>query len=119
MAKLCRRSDCMAPRAFASNVGMALEIEPDRDPTLLHAGDSLRVRVLYRSRPLANFTVAAFRQGGSTPVLYRTDALGSAWIPLEHEGAMLLAAVHLRRVHERRLEWRSDFSSMTFPILPR
>lgn len=114
-----RVGDPNAPRPFVKNVGMALEILPDRDPTLLAAGDTLRVRVHYRGKLLPNFTIAAFREGGSKPGFAKTDASGKASIILPKTGAMLLAAVHLRRVHEKNLEWRSDFTSMTFPVRSR
>jgi ketosteroid isomerase-like protein len=40
-------------RAFARTVGHELELVPVNDPSALHAGDSLVVRLLYHGRPVA------------------------------------------------------------------
>ena len=108
-----------AATPWRASAGLDLEMIPDRDPTLLFAGDTLRVRVVYKGQPLPDFTVASFREGGSKPDFHKTDASGSTSLVYRKSGAVLLAAVHLRRVHEPNLEWRSDFSSMTFPIRAR
>jgi hypothetical protein len=104
---------------FTANAGLKLEIVPDRDPTRLRVGDRLGLRVLLDGKPLPHFTIAAFREGGSKPQFVKSDAKGFATLRVDHAGGMLLAGVHLRRVHEPNLEWRSDFTSMTFPVRSR
>jgi hypothetical protein len=105
--------------AFTAAAGLKLEIIPDRDPTSLRVGDRLGLRVLFEGKPLPAFTIAVFREGGSKPSFIKTDAKGLTMTRLDHAGGMLLAGVHLRRVHEPNLEWRSDFTSMTFPVRAR
>lgn len=104
--------------AFTANAGLKLEIVPDRDPTHLRVGDRIGLRVLFEGKPLPHFTIAAFREGGSKPQFVKSDGKGFATLRVDHAGGMLLAGVHLRRVHEPNLEWRSDFTSMTFPVRP-
>ena len=41
------------PRAFAKTVGHALELVPAGDPSMLRAGDTLVVRLLYHGQPVA------------------------------------------------------------------
>jgi hypothetical protein len=40
-------------------------------------------------------------------------------IPLTFAGDVLLSGVNLRKVREPGLDWRSDFTTMTFEVRPR
>ena len=47
------------PRAFSQAAGHPLEFIPDQDPRTVSVGDTLRIRLLYRTRPLAGVRVHA------------------------------------------------------------
>lgn len=47
------------PRAFSRTAGHPLEFVPDQDPRTVKVGDTLRVTLLYRARPLAGVRVHA------------------------------------------------------------
>ena len=111
-----RVGDSRAVQPWAAEAGMELEIVPDKDPTLFFAGDTLPIHVVYKGQRLSNFTIASFREGGTKPAFFKTDANGNARLVYGKAGGALLAAVHLRRVHEPSLEWQSNFTSMTFPV---
>jgi hypothetical protein len=106
--------------SWAQPCGLDLELIPALDPTRLRAGDSLPVRVLYRGRPLADFAVGAEAESGRAPVAFaRTDGAGVARVALPVAGRWLLKGTQLRRVHERDVDWRSDFTTLTIAVAPR
>jgi uncharacterized GH25 family protein len=107
--------------SWALPLGLGLEIVPERDPTLLVAGQTLRVRVLRRGIPLGGFEIGARREGApeSADVFVATDGTGHATIALPREGRWLLFGTDLRRARETRLEWRSDFVTTTIGVAVR
>lgn len=108
--------------SWATPAGLGLEIVPEHDPTMLVAGDSLPVRVLYQGAPLPGFAVGIEREhapGEKARMAFaRTDAGGHALLPLPEAGRMLLKGTQLRRVHEADVDWRSDFTTLTISVHP-
>ena len=114
-----RVGDSTSAFSWRGDTHMELEIVPEADPTRLAAGDTLPLAVRYKGQRMPRFTIAAFREGTPAPQFIRTDAAGHARLPVGPPGSILLAGVHLRRVHETSLEWRSDFTTMTFRVRAR
>jgi uncharacterized GH25 family protein len=79
-------------------LGHEIEIVPLSDPASLRAGATLRVRVLFRGRPLADVMVE--RGDGLTKMAeeaipkFKTDVEGIADIPIEKPGPTLLVVDH-------------------------
>ncbi len=102
---------------WKADLGMTLEIVPESDPTRFAVGDSLRFRVRYRGAPIAGFRLASFRSHvNGKPDFLTTDRSGRVAVVYREPGEVLLSGVHLRRVREPGLEWRSDFTSLTFAV---
>src|SRR6185295_3509553 len=101
--------------------GLALEIVPKRNPTALTAGETLPVLVLRQGAPVAGFQLGARREGApeSSTVFVSTDASGQSAIPLPRGGRWLIFGTDLRRAHEKGLEWKSDFVTMTIGVGPQ
>jgi hypothetical protein len=99
-------------RAWAEPFGFVLEIVPERDPTALHAGDELPVRVLRGGAPFAGFVVAFVSAGETREHVAVTDAAGRASTVLDAHGAWLVRGTDLRRATPAGLEWESDFTTM-------
>lgn len=107
--------------------GLQLEIVPLSDPA---AWGPLRLRVLYRGRPLAGALVrawntplqrgviphdAASRDSVGTSAQVRTDGGGVATITLGAPGEWLLSAVHMVPSPARAdADWESYWASLTF-----
>jgi nickel transport protein len=78
--------------------GHEMEIMPLSDPAAVRPGETLRVRVLFKGKPLAGGEVE--RGDGVTPVKeedipkFKTDAEGVASIPIVARGAHLLVIDH-------------------------
>ena len=108
--------------SWATPAGLGLEIVPERDPTMVVAGDTLPVRVLYQGAPLADFSVGAEMEHAAAHaarlVFARTGADGRAMVPLSNPGRVLLKGTQLRRVHEADVDWRSDFTTLTIVVHP-
>ncbi|GAC1657034.1 MAG: hypothetical protein NVS4B3_23260 [Gemmatimonadaceae bacterium] len=110
-----------APRgdtSWKNPLGLALELVPERDPTELHAGDTLQVRVLRHGRPLGGFAVGAQRASVPTVAFTRTDSEGRARICLPSGGLWLLKGTDLQPASRPGLEWESDFATVTLAVQP-
>lgn len=99
-------------------LGLPLEIVPQRNPFALKVGDTLRVRVLFRGKPLANANLGWDVPGDSeTPLgTVRTDARGEALVPISQLGLMTIRLTHMTRPKEAEYEWESFWTTMTFRI---
>lgn len=95
------------PRAYEQVVGHPLEFVPLSDPAALRAGDTLRVRLLFRGQPLAGIKVHASgvpAGAGVAPaaaaeraqeVTADTDARGVVRIPVGREGLWNARTLHI------------------------
>ena len=81
-------------------LGHNLEIVPLSHPNTIYEGDSLRVKLLYKGKPLANATINAIHQGfrfkthGEVPISAVTDAEGIATITFPSSNRYLLSTEH-------------------------
>ncbi len=66
------------PRAFGIAVGHGLELVPVNDPSAVHAGDTLVVRLLYRGQPVAG---AHLHAGAAAPGVTATSDSAQAAAP--------------------------------------
>lgn len=97
-------------------IGQTLEIVPLANPFDLEAGDTLRVRVLWRGEPLEGATLAVARIGAEpAPMSLMTDAIGEAEVVLEAGPGYLLAVVWgVPAPNDARADYFTIFSSLTF-----
>jgi hypothetical protein len=100
-------------------VGLPLEIVPLKDPLALKIGDTLRVRVLFRDKPLANANLGWDAPGGDDIPLgtIRTDSRGEALVPISQLGLMTIRLTHMTRPKMADYEWESFWTTLTFRIL--
>lgn len=103
-------------RSWAEPCGMNLEILPEADPTALHAGDALPVRVLREGKPFAGFPVGLVHAGEAHGLLQTTDAEGRTTFRLERSGRWLLRGTDLRRSKKPATEWESDFATLVLEV---
>ena len=99
-------------------LGLPLEIVPLRNPFALKVGDTLRVRVLFRGKPLANANLGWDAPGdGDSPLgTVRTDFRGEALVPISQLGLMTIRLTHMTRPKETEYEWESFWTTLTFRI---
>jgi hypothetical protein len=99
-------------------VGLPLEIVPLRNPFALRVGDTLRVRVLFRDKPLAGAMLGWDVPGeGSLPLgTVRTDSKGEALVPISQTGLTTIRLTHMIRPNETEYEWESFWTTLTFRI---
>ena len=114
-----RVGDAKAAYPWRGETGMGLEIVPGSDPTRIVAGDTVSFGVVYKGKRMTRFTLAVFREGAAKAEFITTNRAGRALFPAAAAGNVLLTGVHLRRVHEPSLEWRSDFTTMTLRVQAR
>lgn len=96
---------------------MALEIVPERNPTVLRAGDDLPVRVLRNGTPLRHFTLGIVREENILSEFHETDAEGRVAFRLMHSGKWLVRGTELRQSNQPDTEWESDFATLTLEVL--
>jgi uncharacterized GH25 family protein len=114
-----RDSAWIADKSWTRPLGLALELVPERDPTALHAGDTLFVRVLRHGTPVAGFSVGAIREGRSKATFFHTNAAGRAGVIVDADGRWLLNGTSLRRSTSGKTVWESDFVTATVHVAPR
>lgn len=103
-------------RSWAEPVGSALELVPERDPTVLTAGDQLVVRLLRNGTPAAGVTVGLLRAGEAKSVDRATSDDGRVTFTVGDAGWYLLRSTDLRPASGPDLDWESDFATVTFEV---
>ncbi len=97
---------------FDRVLGLELELVPESDPRSADA--DLRLRLLYRGRPLPGALVQLQRRGAPVPVQARTDRAGRVKLPCRGAGLWLAKAVHAVRSESPVADWQSAWASLTF-----
>ena len=111
-----RGSRTKADRSWSEPVGMPLEIVPEKDPTMLRAGDEFPVRVLRNGAPLADFSLGIVREGKTNRAFVKTDVAGRAVFKLARAGKWLLRGTELRSSNKPGVDWESDFTTLSFEV---
>ncbi len=108
--------------ALEATVGQTIELVPLDNPYAKKAGDSIRVRLLFRGKPLTNSHVSSTYAGATDkPDNYaqsaRTDENGVVTVCLTHSGPWLVRTVHmLPLANSKDADWESWWSSLTFDV---
>ena len=105
-----------ADRSWSEPVGMPLEIVPEKDLTMLRAGDEFSVRVLRHGAPLGDFSVGIVREGNTNRAFRKTDAAGRAVFRVTRAGKWLLRGTELRSSNKSGIDWESDFTTLSFEV---
>lgn len=114
------------PRAFTRLAGHPLELVPVNDPAALRPGDTLRVRVLYRGRPLAGAHLHAgvaardsAHAAAKKDLSITTGADGVARVPLAEGGLWNVRTLHGAPVAEGGADWEVLFATLVFGVQER
>jgi hypothetical protein len=99
-------------------VGLPLEIVPLHDPFAVKVAGTLRVRVLFQEKPLADAHIGwCLPNDGEAPRgTVRTDANGEALVPVARTGLMSIRLTHMTRPRADDYEWESSWTTLTFRI---
>ena len=108
----------MADKIWKRPLGLELELVPERDPTALHCGETLFVRVLRHGVPQVGFPVGAIREGRTKPIFFHTDTAGRAGVVLDAGGRWLINGTSLRRSTTGETVWKSDFVTASLHVAP-
>lgn len=91
------------PRAFSKTAGFPLEFVPVNDPSNLHLGDTLHVKVLGAGKPVPSITLDAMPASDSTdgapsvPPSLVADASGVVHVPLTKTGLWTIRSAYVVR----------------------
>ena len=126
------------PRAFSRIAGHPLEFMPQGDPTRLRVGDTLRVRLLYRSEPLVGIRVhsdvvdsagappasAGSGQGAASANAsttdYVTDAEGLIRVPITGAGLWNVRTIHIVQADAASgADWDAHWATLVFNAATR
>lgn len=96
--------------------GFPLELIAESSPYTSDKDRALRVRLLYRGKPLEAALVVAFNKSNPQEKLKRrTDKDGRATLPLTQNGIWLVTSVHMIPAPLlSRADWESFWASLTF-----
>lgn len=106
------------PRAFARSAGQPIEFVPEQDPATLGVGDTLRLRVVFRGRPVAGITAHA----GAAPADSAAAADGDVHLPADAQGLVRLPITraglwNVRTIHVVRAgpkSWETHWATFVF-----
>ena len=111
-----RVGDPTSDRSWAEPVGTFLEIVPEKDPTMLKAGDDFPVRVLKEGKPFAGFSLNAVSAGQPKGETRKTDSDGRVTFRVGIAGRWLLRGTDIRKSKQPETDWESDFATLTFEV---
>lgn len=100
---------------YDRELGLELELVPEKNPYALKPGEALPVRLLYKGKPLDGALVVGLASPGDK-VSARTVG-GRASLVLDRPGLWLIKAVHMIPAPEGSgAEWESLWASLTFEL---
>ena len=100
---------------YDRELGLELELIPEKDPYSLKPGEALPVRLLYRGKPLDGALVVGMASPEAR-ISARTEG-GRASLVLDRPGLWLVKAVHMVPAPEGSgAEWESLWASLTFEL---
>ncbi|MEN3369810.1 MAG: hypothetical protein V7609_1953 [Verrucomicrobiota bacterium] len=111
-----RIGDPKADRSWAEPVGMALEVVPEKDPTVLREGDELSVRVLKNGAPYIDFSLNAVAAGEAKGETRKTDADGRVVFRFPKAGQWLVRGTDVQKSAKAETDWESDFATLTLAV---
>ena len=117
-------------------LGYPIEFVPMTNPYIAHAGDELKVKLLWKGQPLSNqlVYVGSDAEGHShdhdegheydeaeethhhDATQLRTDANGIVTMNLANEGQWYLRTIHMEHVQEVGLTHESNWATLTFEV---
>lgn len=106
-----------AKSPVTSQLGLTLEIVPERSPYLLGSGEALPVRVFYEGKPLAGALVKLTNLDADEKPLSKqlTDASGRARFSVPRKGKWLLNVIWTKPISGNpKAEFETVFSSLAF-----
>lgn len=122
-------------RAFARPAGHVIEFVPLRDPTVLAAGDTLELRLLFRGAPLAGVPVHAdvvdldadrdapggsahaTGAGAAAPGTFTPDARGVVRVPLGRLGMWSIRTIHVTQAPAGSgADWGAHWGTLVFAL---
>ncbi len=105
------------PRAFSSTAGFPLEFVPLSDPTHLHVGDTLHIRVLGGGKAAASIGTDARNVADTSWTTLSADANGVVHLPLTKSGPWLLRSAWVgKRAGGAANEWDVARSTYVFDV---
>ncbi|PZR71005.1 MAG: hypothetical protein DLM73_16825 [Chthoniobacterales bacterium] len=105
-----------ADRSWTEPVGMALEIVPEKDPTMLREGDDFPVRILKNGAPFPSFSLNAVAAGETKGETRKTDSAGRMVLRFNKAGRWLLRGTDVRKSARSDADWESDFATLTLEV---
>ncbi len=109
-----------AAAVYREPLGHRLEIVPEADPYSLKTGEMLPLRLYFDGRPLAGARVVMGSTDTATATQsklpgVRTDAEGSARLPLDKKGGVhYIHTLHMIPATGADVEWESFWATLTF-----
>ncbi len=110
------------PTAYNKNTGQPLQFIPLADPSHVHVGDTLHVRIEGNGKPLANTglytngVVDSTETGTAATLHLMTDAKGVAHIPLTKAGPWIIRAAYVSPRPGAAGEWDVARATYVFTV---
>ncbi|SMP57314.1 DUF4198 domain-containing protein [Noviherbaspirillum suwonense] len=113
------KSGGVSDDTYAVRTGQRLEITALSDPYAARPGSTLRFRLTFENRPLANALVKGWHKHDSQLLLIkaRTDAAGEVALSLPYAGEWMVSVVHMTPAKDApNADWDSFWGNLTFAL---
>lgn len=105
---------------YKKQIGFDLEIILLDNPYILNAGDSLRVKIVFKGQPLANKLIKARNRKGDENTIskeVKTNEKGEATLYLQREGTWVIHLTHIIACTDKTdCDWESFWASYSFAV---
>ncbi|HTL04314.1 MAG TPA: DUF4198 domain-containing protein [Gemmatimonadales bacterium] len=109
--------------SYKRALGYPVEIMPLRNPYDLHAGDTLRVRLLVDGKPARGIEVLAGGRSAAGAAIKEVsllaDSTGVAPVVLRATGVWYVKFISMKHVTEAQADYISNWATLTFAVLPK
>lgn len=100
-------------------LGLEMEIIPEVDPRFLKQGDSLKVQLIYKNKPMAD-TQIMYDVVNNLGKSVKTDKSGYATIKVNNDGFNMIGIeTAFERTDKTKADTDGYFSALTFTIMPQ
>jgi hypothetical protein len=106
-----------ADHRFQTGADMGFELVPQgTDPTTLKPGDKFSVALVGPGHLFRDVPLVLVREGTGRVAVIQPDNSGVESFVIKEPGRYMLSATHLRRADGKDVDWKSDFTTLTFEV---
>jgi uncharacterized GH25 family protein len=116
--KLLIQAGTKLDNTYAKEMGLPIEIIPEKNPYSLKKGDVNHYKVLWQGKPVFGALVKVWNKYNNTTAIQNiyTEKNGTIQVPVSNSGAWMISVVKMVPSAEKGADWQSYWSSLVFGV---